>query len=1273
MKLLQKLTKREASGRQGTREEPQSSASLGRPNPANDEEQRLGLLLLYAPPPNISGTEPYAIDIVAIHGLGGDLRNTWRHKNGTLWLQDLLPSAMPGARIYTYGYPSKIFLNRSVAGVRDFAIHLLNALRSESRSDANLSASRPIVYICHSLGGIVFKQAMNMAYERYPEIWMRSKGVVFFGTPHRSSAAAAPAKLFGDIFNAAWYASGGRLFRGGVKTDLLRTLSLNSSELIGIGDSFTQRANSFSIVTFYEQYVTKPLGSVVVDQSSAVLGVSHEKSSPLWADHRDICRFESEESDNYKHVLASLQEIAEESLKEVGGTASSTGTGLSLDEAEKACTAILNCVDVAGYESNLEQRANGTLRWILDNPEYNNWLSRNSTRLLWVTGFSGCGKTVLSSYVVVRLTQMMSSAIICRFFCNGRIDSQRDAVNLLRSIIYQIVIRRRSLLRIVRRASDSQGFQLFNRVDALWNLFMEISRHEKAGSIIVIIDAIDECEERTQISVTERIVHLLGLESEVSVRFFMTSRPSAPATYVLKQAPIQYISLNLDENQGAINEDIKLVVRQRLDSFVQRGRCDRETGNRLQQLLLEKADRTFLWVSIVLSLLEARRFLTPFDIQGLVQSLPSDLKTLYGQFLASIPLEDRVFAGRLLRIIIASARPLSENEIGIILTIDWTSSPITSSPVHTISPTLESIQVLLGPLVRVLDSKVHLIHQSLKDYLVQLGSEEDHPLAPDFGVNAQQDKLAIARACINYLARSEFHSSLFDGDHLAEDQSPTSQADEPEDQGSVDEVSLFAIHGDTIFKDQATVNVDRCSAVASRYPFFDYAATHWASHLSECEAVASQYLRQQVVKICDFRDNYAWNWFRYFWTLQELSEPIPSELDALVVCCFFGLAHTLQMLLDSANFDDSKLGPALYWASRNGHPSCVQEILRRGFHDGSKAFVNRSSALAAAAQYGSSECLEALVASGCFNLDEQGASGRTALSLAAGGGHDSLVRILLEHEIDVNLADHSGSPPLFWAVAANAPGIVSTLLADKRVNANQLDRKNRNALSWAAAEGYLDPLKRLLEDARIDAQNQDAQGRTPLILATGAGHLDNVRALLGSPRVDVSTRDASGRNAVSWAASQPNSRILHELLARAGPGAADARDADGWTPLAWAMNPPGYAGNAALLLLCRTPGVAVDGRDAAGRSPLSHAAAAGNVAVVAFLLGAANADVNSRDGQGCTPLARAARAGHLDVVRALAGAPGVDVGLADESGRTPLWYARRYQREDVVAFLEGRT
>ncbi|EKG09964.1 hypothetical protein MPH_12926 [Macrophomina phaseolina MS6] len=1299
MKLLQKLSKRRGPEKYGTLEESDSSDSPR-------ESGSTGLVLLYAPSPSQSSSAQYNIDIVAIHGLGGDLRETWTHKNGTLWLRDLLPRSMPGARIYTYGYPSKIFFNRSVAGIRDFATHLLDALSFEMRKIE--STSRPIVYICHSLGGVVFKQAMNKAYDRYPEIWMRSKGVVFLGTPHRGSATADPAKVFGNILNVAWHASGGGLFRRGVKTNLLRALSQNSSELMGIADDFTQRASSLSIATFYEQSVTEPLGSVVVEQSSAVIGVTHERASPLWADHREICRFESEHSDNYKHVLVGLQIVAEDALNQLKDTASSTGTTVSLDEAERACTAILNCVDVPGYESKLDRCAGGTLTWVWNDPQYNNWMTKREMGLLWVTGFPGCGKTIMCSYVVFRLSEMLpQSSIICRFFCNGRIDGQRDSLNLIRSLIYQIVARRRKLLRIVRRASDKQGFQLFDRFDALWNLFLEICQHEKAGSIVVVIDAIDECEEETQIFIADRIIRLLGSEGKAPIKFFVTSRPNAPATYVLKQTVIQHANLKLEGKQSAINEDIKLVIRQRLDALVDRGRCDPKTRDRLQELLMEKADQTFLWVSLVLSLLEMRRLLTQRDLQSLVEKLPSSLQTLYEHLLRSIPKEDAELAGKILRIIVAAARPLSEAEIQTILAISERADAEGLSHLQVKYPTLESIQVLLGPLVRVLGSRVNLIHQSLKDYLVDLGTNGRNPLAPIFGVDLLRDQFMLARSCITYLMQPVFEKDLFAKDYFTMEESPVSPAMSAvleEDHESDGEIPLFAIHGDSIFKDQSNLDGERCAIISTNYAFFDYASTYWSVHLCGCESSSTPQIYPQVAALCDCRSDVSLNWFRYFWITQNVSDTVPKDVDALSLFCFLGLSRAVQIFIDSSDFRSEMIGSGLYWAARNGRTACVEVILaQKPPQNGSLMLANRQSVLCVAAQCGASGCLRALLASGHFDANEPESDGRTPLSLAAVGGHKEAIKLLLETYIDVNRPDHDGSPPLFWAVAGNATEIVGELLKDKRTDPNRLDRKNRNALSWAAAEGYASPLSELLRDHRIDANNKDLKGRTPLILATMGGHLDNVLLLLRSRRVETSAQDNDGRNAISWAAEQPNFKILHSLLKYDKSG-ADTQDKEGWTPLAWALNPPGYPQNVDTLvqsglidvdrpdrdgrtplsyavsygylrivkILCGVKGVNIDGPHNSGRTPLSYAAGTGDLNIVRFLVSTGRVNINARDISGCTPFLKAALGGHFAVITFLAELPGIDMELADKEGRTPLWFAEHYNKEDIVTFLRAR-
>lgn len=64
----------------------------------------------------------------------------------------------------TFGYDSVVFMSHSTSGVADFAIDLLERIRLNRQSAAE--ANRDIVFVCHSLGGIVCKKALVIAHER---------------------------------------------------------------------------------------------------------------------------------------------------------------------------------------------------------------------------------------------------------------------------------------------------------------------------------------------------------------------------------------------------------------------------------------------------------------------------------------------------------------------------------------------------------------------------------------------------------------------------------------------------------------------------------------------------------------------------------------------------------------------------------------------------------------------------------------------------------------------------------------------------------------------------------------------------------------------------------------------------------------------------------------------------------------------------------------------------------------------------------------------------
>ena len=208
--------------------------------------------------------EPFEVDIVAIHGLNGDAYETWtHHRSQKLWLRDMLPQDIPGARIYTYGYPSHLFFSRSTATISDYAMKLLANLNSIRAGKER----RPIIFIAHSLGGIVLKQALLLAQidPNYLNILESTTGILFFATPHRGARGTPDMGiLLGDVLDVGLRASGARLLTGKTtRRDLLSNLSANSEILRNISTSFRHLLGHFAIVTFYETEETRPMGRLV--------------------------------------------------------------------------------------------------------------------------------------------------------------------------------------------------------------------------------------------------------------------------------------------------------------------------------------------------------------------------------------------------------------------------------------------------------------------------------------------------------------------------------------------------------------------------------------------------------------------------------------------------------------------------------------------------------------------------------------------------------------------------------------------------------------------------------------------------------------------------------------------------------------------------------------------------------------------------------------------------------------------------------------------------
>lgn len=162
---------------------------------------------------------------------------------------------------------------------------------------------RPLLLLGHSLGGLLIKQALINACnnEKYQQIKLATKGLVFFATPHRGG-------------NGSWVSLGYLAAKITSRGDtILQALDKGSMFTDLLHEHCRHRLLDFDIVSFW--------GTLdhIVSKESASLGLpgNRENVVSLDADHSSICKFgvSVTDKDNLETVLGNIQDLAENALK----------------------------------------------------------------------------------------------------------------------------------------------------------------------------------------------------------------------------------------------------------------------------------------------------------------------------------------------------------------------------------------------------------------------------------------------------------------------------------------------------------------------------------------------------------------------------------------------------------------------------------------------------------------------------------------------------------------------------------------------------------------------------------------------------------------------------------------------------------------------------------------------------------------------------------------------------------------------------------------------
>jgi ankyrin repeat protein len=857
------------------------------------------------------------------------------------------------------------------------------------------------------------------------------------------------------------------------------------------------------------------------------------------------------------------------------------------------------------YDKQLSSRLDETCEWIFQKPEYIKWVSMDDTndesKLLWIYGRAGCGKTVLCAKLIEHFKANYESPVAF-FFSSPHATSAGDPIFIIRSWITQIILLDSDAFELVRGYSGRRnGTRRASEID-VWCIFDYILAER--DNITLILDGFDEYP-RSGDGRAEFLRRLKKSTSGTTTRILISSREEIDIKAELSTDNNQtsgQIFIECMITKDDVQQDVTLYSRSVVDKKLPKK--DEILREKLAGKLAERCDGMFLWIKMQQEQLRSGK--SGKQLEKIVENMPLGLTETYERnwkMIKSRPIMEQYRAFAILRWTMFAFRPLSISELSAALIVkpDEVSS---SLDLEELPDDIDD-EYIDGEIIDICGSlvearrettgahpgsrTVHLIHSSVREFLLSVLPIWREELSNHFPVTSQVASESdyhdyLTRVCLGYL----------------NDENIWDISDEKENPWD-------------------------------KYPFLEYAARFWHSHISFAKLEDSENL-SVVNDFFSFENENFQKWAKYFETFHNKEENKEENKDntagtPLYYAALFNLLPTMEYTWSQ---DKSQLDTI---GGQYGTP------------------------LQATCAKGNQQAFEMLKNWGADPNIEGGEFG-VALNAAAAGGWKNIVIALVDSGTQLELQDSMGRTGLYTAAKNGFLDIVKFLLTA----GSELKMQNKGGwtpVNSAADGGYTEVVTLLLDQgAEINTQNHD--GWTPVNSAADSGHLEVVRLLLDRG-ADINTPNNEGWTPVNAAADSGHLEVVRLLLDRGGD--FNIPDKNGWTPISSAA----FKGHVEVVRLLLDRKVEVNAPNPNWYKPLDLAADAGHVEVVRLLLDK-GADINAPDNNGWTPINSAANRGHVGVVRLLLNR-GADCNIPSNNGFTPIKSASNCGQIEIVQLI----
>lgn len=403
----------------------------------------------------------------------------------------------------------------------------------------------------------------------------------------------------------------------------------------------------------------------------------------------------------------------------------------------------------------------GTCLWMLT--ELRSWREGPPDRPLWISGSSGCGKSVMSLFILREKQKWISSEeeangkiIVAGSFCD-RHPNRQAPIWILRTLLYEILKQNRDLIDTKDpefwQESKNQGqlilnLDAFESIDSLAKLLKQITNQANVSDVYLVVDG--QYQQQQDAMDLERLFSLVSRQcGEKNPRWIFSTRPN-DLDRLMQNAQVIH---QFEKNRGDIHvvAQTRMKYLQRLNSAITESFIDE-----VVDIITTRAEGMFLWLSLALKSLGNGTLWDINEVKDKLQKIPYDVQAIYGDIYEHL---DKKMQNLLLWVY-AAGRSLTISEVLVMWALQDGANSVKAIEKKSLRPDTirNSFEGNLKALLTLHDdNSIHFAHPSVQDFTQQLCTSSDKGQGRGHLSIAKTHK-QLAELCLAYLGLEEIRT-----------------------------------------------------------------------------------------------------------------------------------------------------------------------------------------------------------------------------------------------------------------------------------------------------------------------------------------------------------------------------------------------------------------------------------------------------------------------------------------------------------------------------------